>query len=90
MVPAQRVEGRKPASHCKSCHEEDGTGGIKEGETDSGRAGDYGRVFAGMLGGTPPDIVMVQGRWASARSFVLYWRKIEEILPSLFVSHFCY
>lgn len=34
-----------------------------------------------LLKGTPPDIVMAQGRWASAQSFILYWRKIEEILP---------
>jgi hypothetical protein len=38
-----------------------------------------------LLRGTPPDIVMVQGRWLSTRSFVLYWRKIENILP-LFLS----
>ena len=38
-----------------------------------------------LLRGTPPDIVMVQGRWLSTRSFVLYWGKIEDILP-LFLS----
>lgn len=38
-----------------------------------------------LLKGTPPDIVMAQGRWASPQSFMLYWRKIEEILP-LFLS----
>jgi len=38
-----------------------------------------------LLRGTPPDIIMVQGRWASHCLFVLYWRKIEDILP-LFLS----
>ena len=38
-----------------------------------------------LLRGTPLDIIMVQDRWVSAHSFVLYWRKIEDILP-LFLS----
>ena len=38
-----------------------------------------------LLRGTLPDIVMVQGRCLLTRSFVLYWHKIEDILP-LFLS----
>jgi type IV secretory pathway TrbD component len=38
-----------------------------------------------LLRGTPLDIVMVQGHWLSTQSFVLYWHKIEDILP-LFLS----
>ena len=37
-----------------------------------------------LLRGTPPDVVMLQGRWKS-RAFLRYWRKVEVIFP-LFVS----
>src|SRR5882724_965176 len=37
-----------------------------------------------LLLGVDPFIVMVQGRWSS-NSFLLYWRKSEEIVP-LFIS----
>ncbi|GLB45192.1 putative DNA breaking-rejoining enzyme [Lyophyllum shimeji] len=33
-----------------------------------------------LLRGTPPDIVRVLGRWES-QAFLLYWRKVETILP---------
>ena len=38
-----------------------------------------------LLRGTPPDIVMVLGRWKS-KAFIEYWRRIDEILP-LFLSN---
>ncbi|KAI0629180.1 hypothetical protein C8Q77DRAFT_1220377 [Trametes polyzona] len=38
-----------------------------------------------LLRGTHPDIVATQGGWKS-RSFLEYWRKIEQILP-LFISN---
>jgi hypothetical protein len=34
-----------------------------------------------LLAGVPPEIVARQGDWSSL-SFLLYWRKIESILPS--------
>jgi len=37
-----------------------------------------------LLRGVSPDIVAMQGRWRSD-AFLLYWRKIEYILP-LFIS----
>ncbi|TFK45707.1 hypothetical protein OE88DRAFT_1784038, partial [Heliocybe sulcata] len=37
-----------------------------------------------LLAGVPPEIVAAQGRWKSM-AFMLYWRKIESILP-LFIS----
>ena len=33
-----------------------------------------------LLAGVPPEIVAVTGGWTSL-AFLLYWRKMEEILP---------
>lgn len=33
-----------------------------------------------LLAGVPPEIVAAIGRWKSL-AFLLYWRKIEEVLP---------
>ena len=33
-----------------------------------------------LLAGVPPEVVATIGRWKSL-TFLLYWRKIEEILP---------
>lgn len=38
-----------------------------------------------LLRGTPPEIVMVLGRWKS-KAFLEYWRRIDAILP-LFLSN---
>ncbi|KAI0067536.1 DNA breaking-rejoining enzyme [Artomyces pyxidatus] len=41
-----------------------------------------------LLRGTPPDVVTLQGHWLSD-VFLLYWQKIESILP-MFISHSFY
>ncbi|KAI0054733.1 DNA breaking-rejoining enzyme [Artomyces pyxidatus] len=37
-----------------------------------------------LLRGTPPDVVQKQGRWLSG-AFLLYWRKVQTVLP-FFIS----
>jgi hypothetical protein len=37
-----------------------------------------------LMQGVPPEVVAMQGRWLS-RAFLLYWRRIESILP-MFIS----
>jgi len=46
----------------------------------AGHAFRIGGAMELLLRGTPPDVVMVQGRWKS-HSSLEYWRRIDEILP---------
>ncbi|KAJ7066826.1 hypothetical protein B0H15DRAFT_794267 [Mycena belliarum] len=52
--------------------------------TVNGHSARIGGATELLLRGVPPDVVAQQGRWSS-HSFLLYWRKIQTILP-LFIN----
>lgn len=51
-------------------------------ETLHGHSFRIGNTTELLLQGFEPAIVAVKGRWKSRASFMRYWRKIQEILPS--------
>ncbi|KAF9458323.1 hypothetical protein BDZ94DRAFT_1270859 [Collybia nuda] len=40
-----------------------------------------------LLQGIAPVLVQRHGRWKTQESFMQYWRKIDNILPTFFSSH---
>jgi hypothetical protein len=46
----------------------------------SGHSFRIGGAVALLLSGVPPDVVAATGGWTSM-AFLLYWRRVEEIIP---------